>query len=569
LWLTVNRDGILGYDTLAPRGMTYPLFEGGVLSCDNLIWSGKVLDGQTPVIRTGGGKYAGSLGVLPGSIADKGAAEDPQSDAVRVYRYRPDYSWGDLSFDAAAVNGAEISKVTPDMISSLRESYRKDAVQWPWQKGAPFIDKNHNGVMDYGEQPGIENASQLAWLCYNDLNPIVSRVFAGDPPIGLEVQLTVWAYKGAPNLDDVIFKRYRIIYKGTSLTPSSSHIDSMYISQWSDPDIGSASLDLAGCDTNLNLGYVYHGTYQGNDQDRVYAALQIPTPAVGYALLQGPIVPAAGGSSGTFKFGQREGWRNLPMTSFAAHIVGLGDALIPTGTGVRTFWWWNVLRGFNPLLSTGAIATSTSSVPWKDPEGKPTAYMYYGDPVTQNGWTAARPYANWSIANADWLGGDASFFMNMGPFSMAVGDTQEVVVAIIASAAPTSLENVTWLRHRADYVRTIYPNLGDYVAQYVTGVSNQTSIPLGFSLEQNYPNPFNPSTRIQFNLASDAPATLEVRDLLGRPIKQLVHGFLLAGTHSVWWEGRSSADEIVPSGVYFYTLTQGGRQLTKKMILIR
>jgi hypothetical protein len=251
LWVQVCNDGRLGYDTLGVRGMTYPLFEGGILYNDNIFWVGKIDDGQLPVVRSGGGTYREAVGVRPGTIVSKGIAEDPQSESARVYRFRPDYLTGDLTLDAAALNGVDISKVTPEMVSSVRENYRKDLSEWPWKKGAPFVDKNHNGVMDQGENPGLENASQVAWFSYNDLDETVSKALAGDPPIGLEVQVTLWAYKGTPNLDDVIFKRYRLIYKGTSLTSSTARIDSMFLTQWSDPDIGSASDDLGGCDSLL------------------------------------------------------------------------------------------------------------------------------------------------------------------------------------------------------------------------------------------------------------------------------------------------------------------------------
>lgn len=158
LWLKVRNDGILGSDS-AGRGLTYPYYNGNLLYSDNIFWVGKVNDGNLPKIRTGGGTYR--AGVRPGMIISKGIAEDPLSESVRVYRYRPDYQTADPIFDAAALNGVEISKVTPGMVNALRESYKKDLAEWPWRKGAPFIDKNHNGTMDPGESPGLENASQV------------------------------------------------------------------------------------------------------------------------------------------------------------------------------------------------------------------------------------------------------------------------------------------------------------------------------------------------------------------------------------------------------------------------
>jgi hypothetical protein len=558
LWLRACNDGRVGYDS-AGRGLSYPFYNGNLLYSDNIFWVGKVNDGNLPEIRTGGGTYR--PGVRPGMIINKGISEDPLSESVRVFRYRPDYQTGNLTLDAAALNGVEISKVTPDMVTAVRENYKKDLAEWPWQKGAPFIDKNHNGQMDAGENPGLENASQVLWFSYNDLDEAVCKSFAGDPPIGLEIQVTLWAYKGTPNLDDVVFKRYRLIYKGSASASSKAKIDSMFLTQWADPDIGSASNDLGGCDSLLDLAYGYNATYSGNDQDNTYKTLGLPTPGLGYAILQGPLVPGKSGDVGVFDFVARGGSKNLPMTSCGVHITGVGDGLNEPINGVRSYYYWNVARGYQ------AIGYQTiSSNPWLDHEKKPTKFMYYGDPVSRSGWIAARP--NYQYYQ-DYPGGDLRLYINTGPFTMALGDTQEVVIAMIASAAPTSVENATWLKNRAKYVRAIYPKLGEYVAGFITGVSDNSNVPGDFALSQNFPNPFNPSTQIRFTIPHEGQVKLSVFDLLGREAKVLYHGFLPAGEHTVAWDGRNASGESAPSGVYFYRLTHGDRQVTRKLLLIR
>ena len=566
LWLRACNDGRVGYDSVG-RGLTYPYYNGNLLYVDNVVWVGKVNDGNLPKIRTGGGTY--QAGVRPGTIISKGIAEDPLSESVRVYRYRPDYQTADFTLDAAALNGVEISKVIPDMVNALRESYKKDLAEWPWRKGAPFVDKNHNGTMDPGENPGLENASQVLWLSCNDLDEAVSKSSKGDPPIGLEVQVTLWAYRGAPNLEDIIFKRYRFLYKGTSLSSSTSRIDSMFLTQWVDPDIGDGSNDLGGCDSLLDLGYGYNGKYNGNDQDRVYQSLNIPTPGLGYAILQGPVVPGNGEETAIFNFGTRTGFKNLPMTSYAVHMTGLGDGLNEPGK-FPTYYYWNVARGYQPWSGFGQDP-GYSFTPWLDHEKKPTKFMYYGDPVSRTGWIASRPTYNWyqSPNNTDFMGGDLRFYLNLGPFSMALGDTQEVVIAMIASAAPTSAENATWIKNRAKYVRAIYPKLGEYVAGFLTSVDGQSSVPGEFSLDQNFPNPFNPSTRIGFTIPDPGHVKLSVFDILGQEICVLRDGYLSAGHHTVLWDSRNTSGGTSPSGVYFYKLTKGNHQEVRKLLLLR
>lgn len=74
-------------------------------------------------------------------------------------------------------------------------------------------------------------------------------------------------------------------------------------------------------------------------------------------------------------------------------------------------------------------------------------------------------------------------------------------------------------------------------------------IPENFELSQNYPNPFNPSTIISFAIAENSMVTLEVFDLLGRKVNELVNEELNSGTYSTAFDGSG-----LSSGVYFYHL---------------
>ncbi|MBD3169066.1 MAG: T9SS type A sorting domain-containing protein [candidate division Zixibacteria bacterium] len=98
----------------------------------------------------------------------------------------------------------------------------------------------------------------------------------------------------------------------------------------------------------------------------------------------------------------------------------------------------------------------------------------------------------------------------------------------------------------------------------VTSVDDDENIPGVFELSQNYPNPFNASTNINFALENEADVHLEVYNLLGEKVDELVNSNLTAGEHTVNWD----ADEF-SSGIYFYTLTAGGASKTKRMVLMK
>jgi len=156
------------------------------------MWGGYVYDSQMPELRVGGQRYI--AGTVPGRIISPGVAENPNSRDVRIWRIRRDYQTVDLAAEAidvfkalprphpiAADSLAALAKIA----DSLRAAYARDWREWPWQKGAPFYDINHNGVMDAGEAPGLFDADQVVWFVANDLDAQVLLTTAAIWTVGL------------------------------------------------------------------------------------------------------------------------------------------------------------------------------------------------------------------------------------------------------------------------------------------------------------------------------------------------------------------------------------------------
>ena len=101
------------------------------------------------------------------------------------------------------------------------------------------------------------------------------------------------------------------------------------------------------------------------------------------------------------------------------------------------------------------------------------------------------------------------------------------------------------------------------------GLETSDGQPWNFELERNYPNPFNSGTVIPFSLSSETEVHLQVFDVLGRPVVNLVVGRLQTGRYGVNWEGRDAGGQLVPSGIYFYRLRGGNRAESRKMTLVR
>jgi hypothetical protein len=188
------------------------------------------------------------------------------------------------------------------------------------------------------------------------------------------------------------------------------------VCQWADPDLGNATDDFAGCDTSLSLGFIYNAT----NTDATYN--ELPPPASGFDFFQGPRVPSPG-SSAIFRGKRVDGFRNLPMTAFFYFINSDPTLADPTrGDPAGSTQFYNFMRGRIGL--TGQ--------PFQDPQGNPTSFALTGDPQAGTGWLDGELFP----------AGDRRFGLSSGPFTMAVGDTQEIVVAEICAGATSGVDRL-------------------------------------------------------------------------------------------------------------------------------
>jgi hypothetical protein len=181
-----------------------------------------------------------------------------------------------------------------------------------------------------------------------------------------------------------------------------------------------------------------------------------------------------------------------------------------------------------------------------------TRFPFSGNPVDSTGWYIG--YQGTILPN------DMRMFINTGPITMAPGDTQEVVIAIIAARGSDNLESVTELKKTAKTVQYFY----DHYIPETVNVNYLPPLPDYYYLGQNYPNPFNPITTIRYDLPVSGLVTLKVFDILGREISTLVNEEKEAGTYQIDFSSNG-----LSSGIYFYTLTSHNYSKTKKMVVMK
>ncbi|MEJ2636275.1 MAG: M1 family aminopeptidase [Calditrichia bacterium] len=99
-------------------------------------------------------------------------------------------------------------------------------------------------------------------------------------------------------------------------------------------------------------------------------------------------------------------------------------------------------------------------------------------------------------------------------------------------------------------------------------VNNSLDLVTTFQLYQNFPNPFNSTTRIPFAIDTSGKVSLVIFDVTGRKVRTLLDGFYTQG-NVVEWNGLNDQNETVASGVYVYRLKFKGREIAKKMLLVR
>jgi len=427
---------------LQTAGVVFPKGKTTVINAGGILWGGRVRDGKSPVVRVGGSTF--KSGLQPGRIIAPGISENPENADVRIFRIRRDWATADLAADASETYNIPLFDVRQSDIDRLREQYRKDWLEWPWQKGAPYYERNGlpgyqpdaSGLTDsLTDEPGIAEADQVLWFVCNDIDNTTAQALYGSPPVGLEIQITCWAYKDINNLDNVIFQRYRIIYKGTATTPSNSIIERMYLGKWIDVDIGNFDDDYVGCDVSRNLAYAYNS----QSEDEEFSKFKLIPAVVGYDLLQGPR-DSSQSSTARWNFQTIPGFRNLPLSSFTYFTNSTRTPDYVFGSYEGSQQLWNSLRGYLPKpISPEACL--------KDPfTNECTKFELTGDPQYYQGW-------NDGLTDP---AGERRFLMSSGSFNLAYRDTQEVIYAVIGAIGQNNRDGIGVLKEIDDAVQDFY-----------------------------------------------------------------------------------------------------------------
>ena len=353
-------------------GLEYPNGSGNLAVYTAGLWVLGVTS-DTHELRAAAADY--STDFQPGIILDNGAPDDPTKSEYVVYKFN---------------KGDVIPQVAID-------------------QGCP------EEVM----------GDQMVFCVYNDANPVNHQAVWQTQPIGLEVQQTVWGYAQAGPLGDCMFMKFKFINKGPV------DLDSAYVAIFFDPDLGEATDDFVGCDTDLNLGFVYNG-----DSNDPYYGDQ--PPALGCDFFQGPMVSSPGDTA-IIPAGVYPDMKILPMTAFFKYINSssvYSDPTLQSAEGGSEAY--NYCRG---LVWDGS--------PFIDPTtGAPSKFVNSGDPVLGTGW----------LCSAESPPGDMRMGQSSGPFQLKRNEPLEVVVGIVVGGGTNYLNSVSIMKYNDKAAQFAYDN---------------------------------------------------------------------------------------------------------------
>ena len=381
------------------------------------IWVGGYVNDE---IRMAASRY-GPWEFWPGPLDDQGNPPDDCTAFDRIY----------------SVYQRDIDEYEKTGIAS------DDLREWPWELGAPVIDADNNPNnynLEGGDRPEMIG-HQTIWWVMNDRGNTHEATGSDffnlvSVPVGLEVQVTAFASVSTNiHINNATLYRFKVIYKGA--TPL---IDARF-GLYQDVDLGRFDDDYVGSDSTLGMGY----TYNSDNDDNGGEGYGIAPPAVGFDVIQGPLVDTDNLDSDQDGMVDEEGER-LSMTAFMNYFGGggrIGDPNIPKD-------YYNYMSGIwkdDVPVTVGGNGRDFSEVS--------TTFMHAGDPVTGEGWTELTPDP--FNGTLDPLRpADRRSVVSTGPFTMQPGDSQEITYAIVWARGASNLDSISELRKASSEVQQTY-----------------------------------------------------------------------------------------------------------------
>jgi hypothetical protein len=153
---------------------------------------------------------------------------------------------------------------------------------------------------------------------------------------------------------------------------------------------------------------------------------------------------------------------------------------------------------------------------------------------------------------------DYRVFQTTGPWSIPVGDSIDLAVALIVGPGLSGLQEYS------DTAQAVYDR------HYVVGVgeAGRNEAPTRLALEAPGPNPLRGPMSVRFSLPLACRARVSVYDVTGRATRTLLDAELRPGSYSLPWDCRDNSGRAVASGIYVVRLMTGAETRIQRVVLV-
>ncbi len=150
---------------------------------------------------------------------------------------------------------------------------------------------------------------------------------------------------------------------------------------------------------------------------------------------------------------------------------------------------------------------------------------------------------------------------NSGAYSMQVNAGVHSITASHPYYLPLTHDNVSVVTGQTTTVNfQLSPSANDDASNAPVSATE---------LKGNYPNPFNPSTAISFSVKQPGPVKIQIYNLQGQLVRELLNEPKDTGHHQQIWNGTDANGLPVAGGIYFYKMIAGKYSSTRKMVLLK
>lgn len=251
------------------------------------------------------------------------------------------------------------------------------------------------------------------------------------------------------------------------------------------------------------------------------------------------------------------------ITVYSTTAVSRGDSVTINGTVAENNGRTQISAAQVTKLGTGTIPAATQLQLSDLKTGAATAESYEGVLVripkalaTDTTWMSPT-FGEWAVCSgADTLMIDNSSNPNGIYYAKPAFGVDSVTV--------TGILNYTF-----DNFKLMPRDSADVINHGPTGVPGGKVASPAFHLMPCSPNPASRETKFSFSLAREGRVELAVFNVLGQKVATVHQGVLAAGKHNLAWSLKGQDGQSLPNGVYFYSLSDGSRTSTRRMLIIK